>query len=238
MRILALDSSGIVATAAVIDDSKLLAENIINHKKTHSEKLMPTVKNLLESVNLKPDDIDVFAAANGPGSFTGLRIGVATIKGIAHALNKPTIGVSSLDGLAMNVPFFDGIICPIIDAKRNNVYTAIYTWEHNMVQRKSKYLAIAIEEFIVMLKNYNQDILFLGEGIELYRPILENALNEKVYFAPCTHNLQRASSIAYIALHKAKQGDLGSYRDLVPFYLRKSQAERAYQSHQEKENGI
>jgi len=128
LRVLAIDTSSVVATVAIMDDEKLIGEYVLNHKQTHSQKIMPMIEELLASSELRIQDIDVFAVASGPGSFTGLRIGAATMKGLAHAMNKPIIGVSTLDGLAFNLPYCNYIISPIMDAKNEQVYNALYKW--------------------------------------------------------------------------------------------------------------
>jgi len=131
MKILAVDTSATVASVAITDGERLAAEMILNHKKTHSETLMPMIDTLFQSSEMKISDIDLFAVSNGPGSFTGLRIGVAAVKALAHACNKPVVGVSTLEAMAYNLPYADGLIAPIMDARRNQVYTALYKYENS-----------------------------------------------------------------------------------------------------------
>ncbi len=229
MRILAVDSSSIVATCAVIDDSKLIGEYILNHKKTHSQKLMPIISEVLKNCELDPKDIDVFAASIGPGSFTGLRIGVATVKALAHAGDKKVIGVETLDALAYNLPLVEGIIVPMIDARREKVYTGMYKWNNNELDVIKNQDLLKLDELIHILKNREERIIFNGDGTEAYRDILVKELGEKATFAPRHANMARASSVAELAMIKAKNGTYNNYYDLAPIYIKKSQAELQYE---------
>lgn len=227
MKILAIDSSGNVASAAVMDNGILIGEYSINNKLTHSQKLMPMVDELLKSLELKPEEIDVYACSMGPGSFTGLRIGISAVKGIAQALNKPVIGIPTLDGLAWNVQNFAGYICPMIDARNDNVYTAIYSSseENSEIKLISEYLAVHINELIERLPNDNR-IMFLGDGVFKFRDLLENKFG-RISFFPAGHQLlQRAGSICAAANQKAAAKELDSVFNLTPIYLRQAQAER------------
>src|SRR3989339_1180270 len=152
MKILAIDTSGIIAAVAVLDESKLLAEYILNHKKTHSVKLMPMIKEIISNLDLTLSEIDVFAASNGPGSFTGLRIGITTIKSMAYALKKPVISVPTLDALANNINKTDNLICPIIDARNNQVFTALYEWKDKKLIKITDYMGIDIKELVNIIK--------------------------------------------------------------------------------------
>ena len=224
MRILAIDTASEVASAAVVEDETLLGEYILNHKMTHSQKMMPMIENVLQNLELGVKDIDVFVAANGPGSFTGLRIGVAAIKGLAHAVNKPVVGISTLAGLAYNLPWAEHIIVPIMDARRNNVYTASYIWDEGF-REIGEPEAISIEECIDSCSNF-LDTIFVGDGVKVYGDYIKERLGGHALLAPASALWQRASSIAMLAMEKAKCGETQSYSELVPFYLRKSQAER------------
>lgn len=234
MKVLALDTSSNVATAAVVEDGKLLGESILNHKKTHSQKIMVMVEELLNDLELTVNDIDLFAAANGPGSFTGLRIGVATIKALAHSVNKPVVGVSTLAGLAYNMPYAEHIIVPIMDARRNQVYTASYIWDEDGFRELTPDEAISIEECVADCGEFT-DTIFVGDGVEVHREYIKEKLGERAYFAPAPALMQRASSIAAIALMKAEKGETMNYSELTPFYLRKSQAEREYEEKHKEE---
>lgn len=229
MYVLAVDTSSIVATVAVINEKRLVCEHILNHKKTHSEKLMPMIEEILTSSEIEINDIDIFAAATGPGSFTGLRIGVAAIKGFAHATNKPVVGVTTLEGLAYNTGVNPYLISPIMDARRNQVYNAIYLWENKELIVGQKPRALSIEELIKETIKNNRQVIFTGDGVEVYKEILETELGDLCIFPPFNQRINRASSIAEIALKKANKGETEDYSTLVPFYLRKSQAEQEYE---------
>jgi tRNA threonylcarbamoyladenosine biosynthesis protein TsaB len=233
MKVLAIDTASNVATAAVAEDGIILGERILNFKKTHSQKIMPMISELFAELELKASDIDVFAVANGPGSFTGLRIGVATIKALAHSVGKPVVGVSTLAGLAYNLPYCEHIIVPIMDARRNQVYTASYIWDEEGFRELSPDEAISIEECADSCGEL-LDTVFVGDGVPVHRAYLEERLGERAHFAPASALMQRASSIAMIAMEKAKRGETQNYNELVPFYLRKSQAEREYEEKQKK----
>lgn len=233
MRILAVETSSSVAAAAVMDKGTLLGEYILNHKKTHSQKLMPMIRELLDSLELKPGDIDLFAVSSGPGSFTGLRIGITTVKAIAYAVQKPVVGVPTLDALALNVPPGQSLVVPIMDARNNQVYTAVYTREKDMLTNITGYMGVPVSELADMVKAKNRKALFLGDAVPLHREYLLDQLGENCEFAPGNLMLQKASSVAQAAYLKALNGEVENCFDLVPFYLRKSQAEREYERKQQ-----
>lgn len=219
-----------VASAAVVDDTKVLGEITFNYKKQHSTILLPMIDKLLKSLELDIDDVDGMACSSGPGSFTGLRIGAATIKGLCHGAGKPCIGVPSLDGLAFNIPYARGIVCPMMDALRDNIYTCMYSWQNGGLFKLEEYMAVHIDELIEKLKKYDDSIIFLGDGMFIHENKLREQLKDKALFAPPSLNMQRASSIASIALSRLKKGEVDDYMSFTPFYLRKSQAEREYES--------
>lgn len=224
MKVLAIDTSANVATAAVADNDILLGEYILNHKKTHSQKIMVMIEELFKDLELTIHDIDLFAVANGPGSFTGLRIGVATMKALAHSVNKPIVGVSSLAGMAYNLPYAEHIIVPVMDARQNRVYTASYIWDEGFKEITAPEAA-TIEECVEGCGEF-LDTIFVGDGAIRHREYIKKKLGDKAIFAPQTAIMQRASSIAALALEKAERGEVSNYADLRPVYLRKSQAER------------
>lgn len=229
MKILAVDTSSLVAAVAVIDDERLLGEYIVNHKKTHSQKLMPMIKELMEKLELVPDDIDVFAASSGPGSFTGLRIGVTTIKALAYTAKKPVISVPTLDALAFNVRVADSLICPIMDARNNQVYTAVYKFEEGIPVNITEYLGVPISELVNIIKDLDQKVIFTGDAVNIHMNYLKSELTNKCEFAAYDQLLPKASSVAWLALHRKLAGMAESSFEMVPFYLRKAQAEREYE---------
>ncbi|OPZ93205.1 MAG: tRNA threonylcarbamoyladenosine biosynthesis protein TsaB [Firmicutes bacterium ADurb.Bin419] len=226
MKVLAIDTSTAVAAIALMDDEKLLGEYSLNNKKTHSQKLMVMIKEIFNDLEIKPLDIDVFAASTGPGSFTGLRIGVTTAKAMAFATSKPVIGVPTLDALAYNVVTSSFIICPILDARNNQVFTALYQSKDGKLERITEYLGIPVNELVQLIKEKNKTVIFTGDAIDLHRNYFITELSGNCEFSPLAMRLQRASSVAEIALKMAKEGKYESSFELVPFYLRKSQAER------------
>jgi tRNA threonylcarbamoyladenosine biosynthesis protein TsaB len=229
LKILAIDSSGNVASVAVVEDDKLLGEITTNYKKTHSQTLLPMIDKLCRMIDLDLNSLDYIASSSGPGSFTGLRIGVTTAKGLAFALNKSIIGVPTLDGLAYNIVYSDYLICPIMDARRNQVYTAFYLWEDNQPKRQSEYMAMDIEHCLEKTEAFNRPVVFLGDAVPVYKETIKEKMKDKeYYFAPPTCNMQRASSIGSLALILAQEGKIQNSMEFVPFYLRKSQAEREY----------
>jgi|LSQX01.3.fsa_nt_gb tRNA threonylcarbamoyladenosine biosynthesis protein TsaB len=227
MRVLAVDTASVVATAAVIDKDKLICEHVLNHKKTHSEKIMPMIEEILNSSEIDIKDIDIFAAAVGPGSFTGLRIGIAAIKGFAQAIDRPVVGVSTLEGLAYNTGINQYILSPIMDARRNQVYNAIYKWNNNELEEIEAPRALALGELMKEIINNKRQVIFTGDGVDVYKETLLSELGNLCILAPYNQRINRASSIAEIALRKAEKGEIQDYSTFVPFYLRKSQAEQA-----------
>ena len=222
MRILAVDTSSNVASAAIVDGNKLVCESILNNKLTHSQTLMPIIDEVFKKSEFKPNDIDVFAVADGPGSFTGLRIGVTTVKGLAHATNKPICGVNTLEALAYNLPFCPYIISPIMDARREQVYNAFYKWENTTLKELISPRAISLEECLIELKEIGERVVFLGDGVPVFRDRISNVLAEQALFAPQHACAPRASCVAECAKNKKTM----NYYELAPVYLRKSQAER------------
>ncbi len=224
MRVLAIDTSSDTATVAVMEDDILLGEYIINHKKTHSQKIMVMIERLLEDLELSVSDIDVFSAAVGPGSFTGLRIGVATIKALAHSVKKPTVGVSTLEGLAYNIPFTDALIVTIMDARRNHVFNGAYEWENGVLKEVIEPNACDIKMCIDRVRD--KKTVFVGDGVNVHRSIIKDTLCGNVSFAPGHLRNAKASSVAMCAMDKLNKGIIVNYADLKPEYLRLSQAER------------
>lgn len=230
MRILSLDSSTTSATCAILEDNKLLGETTLNDKKQHSIIIMPQIDCLLKSLNLSIKDIDGFVVSKGPGSFTGLRIGIATIKGLAQGTKKPFVGISTLDALAYNLAYTSGIICPIIDALRDNVYTALYKFNGEKLERLTDYMAIHIDELISIIKGYDpSNISFIGDALPKFRAKLEQSF-EKVNFAPTHLNVAKASSLGELGLLELLDEHSDNILSFSPIYIRKSQAEREYEN--------
>lgn len=233
MKILGLDSSGLVASVAVVEDENLLAEYTVNYKKTHSQTLLPMLDEIAKMIQLDLSTVDAIAAAAGPGSFTGLRIGSATAKGLGLALKKPLIPVPTLDALACNIFDTDALVCPIMDARRSQVYTSVYTCTGSRPQPLMEACAMGILDLIAKLNERKQPVIFLGDGVAVYRDVILKHVSVPVTFAPAHVNKQRASAVAALGLILFKEGCQVTAADFRPDYLRKSQAER---EREEKEN--
>lgn len=227
MRVLSLDSSTEAASCAIIEDSKLLGEIIYNNEKQHSVVLMSMIDDLLSKLRLDLKDIDGYVVAKGPGSFTGLRIGMATVKGLSLSSGKPYVSVSSLDSLAYNLSYAPGLICPILDALRDNVYTRLFKNEKGELLPLSDYVAISVDELIEELNKYNMPVHFIGDGTLKHRDKLTSQLSQ-AFFAPAHLNLTRASSLGELGLKLIHSGIVEDLNTATPIYLRKSQAEREY----------
>ena len=224
MIVLSIDSSSKVATVALLNDDTLLGEYVINDKREHSVLLMPMIENLLKDCELTINDIDGFVFSKGPGSFTGLRIGMATIKGLSFGANKPYISLSSLDGLAYSLSYFNGIICPIMDALRENVYTALYKNEDGEFKNIMEPTPMELPDLLEMLKEKNEEVIFTGDGLLKHKEYIKvNFPNAK--FASNHVSLTRASSIGELGLNLLKQG-IKDDPNSAPVYLKKPQAER------------
>lgn len=239
MKILALDSSGLVASAAVMEGENLIAEYTVNYKKTHSQTLMPMLQAIKEMTDLDLSSIDAIAIAAGPGSFTGLRIGSATAKGLGLALEKPIVEVPTVAGLAYNLWGTEKLICPLMDARREQVYTGLYTFikdETNGYRMETikEQCAIAVTEIIEELNYKGREVIFLGDGVPVYQEKLEEGLKVPYSFAPAHCNRQRAACVASLAAVYFGQGKFVDAAAHQPEYLRMSQAER---ERMEQENG-
>ena len=222
MKILSVDSSSVTASVAITENDKILAENFINNGLTHSQTLMPMVEKTINESGISLKDIDLFAITHGPGSFTGVRIGIASVKGMADALNKKCLPISTLEAIAEPLKNDDIIACAVMDARCNQVYTAIFNKGNRLCEDK----AVLITELGEELKQYDKKVVFIGDGSVLcYDKLHENIQNcgiadEKIRY---TH----AGSIGFVAENKIKNGDeLINSANLVPFYLRLPQAER------------
>ena len=226
MKILAIDSSGLTATVAVLEDERLVAEYTINHKKTHSQTLVPMLDEVKQMTELDLYSVDAIAVAKGPGSFTGLRIGSATAKGLGLALNKPIVAVSTLEALAMNAWGSDKLICPIMDARREQVYTGLYRFEDGELKVVKEDCAIAVEELCGIIDEMDKDVLFLGDGVPVYKEVIDASLRVTHTYAPPHMSLQRAGALAVLAGRYFEKGRIETAAAHRPEYLRVSQAER------------
>ncbi len=230
MKILGIDSSGLVASVAVVQDNELIAEYTTNYKKTHSQTLLPMLDGLRNMIELDLNSLDAIAVASGPGSFTGLRVGSATAKGLGLGLDKPLVEVPTLEGLAWNLYGTDRIVCPLMDARRNQVYTGIYEFlslgEGFRLHTLTGQSPMEIGEILDRLLELDRDVVFLGDGVPVYRETIQKCAGLRYGFAGPANNRQRAASVAALGAIYFQEGRTVSPDEHHPEYLRKSQAER------------
>lgn len=225
MKILALDTSAKAASAAVCENGKILAETFLNIKTTHSQTILPMCEAMLSTLGLAPGELDGFAVSVGPGSFTGLRIGISAIKGLAFATNKPCVGISTLDALAQNCADFEGIICAVMDARCNQVYNALYEASGGTLRKLTEDRALLLADLLEELKSLKKMVLLVGDGADLcYNRITDPTIHWRLA-APAAR-FQRASSVALLAETAFAQGKTQTAGELLPVYLRLPQAQR------------
>ena len=223
-----LDSSGMVASVAILETEAdvMVAEYSVNYKKTHSQTLLPMLDEIVRMTETDMDDIDAIAVAAGPGSFTGLRIGMATVKGLGLAIDKPVVAVPTCHALAYNMWGSDKLICPILDARRSQVYTALYEYENDELICKLPQEAMGICDIIEKINETGRDVVFVGDGVPVFKDTILSEIKVDVQFAPAHLNRQRAGAVAALGRIYYEQGAYESADDVKPIYLRKSQAER------------
>ena len=228
MKILAIESSGSVASAAILEDKNVIIEKLGPFKVTHSETLMPLISECFNETGLKPEDMDLIAVSGGPGSFTGLRIGSATAKGLGFALDKTLVHVPTLDAMAMNQRESGKLIIPLMDARRSQVYTGIYEFEGGQLVTLHEGCAMSIQELVRLVneKYASREIVFLGDGVETSLAVLNSECKASFTLAVGTDALQRAASVGVLGCMLAQEGKTVSAADEAPEYLRPSQAER------------
>lgn len=225
MKVLGIETSSLVASIALVTDDVLTAEYTMNDKKTHSQTLLPMLDELSRMINLDLSSVDAIAVSAGPGSFTGLRIGSATAKGLGLALKKPLIHIPTLDALAYNLWGSSALICPIMDARRSQVYTGLYYVEDKLEIIKES-CAMDMHKLAEELNCRKEKVIFLGDGILAYRPLIEKELCVPFAFAPTSCSRQRGGSVAALGMIYLKEGKIESAAEHKPDYLRKPQAER------------
>ncbi len=230
MKILAVDSSSLTASVAIVEEDITIAEYTVNYKKTHSQTLLPMLDEIVKMTEQDLQTIDAIAVAAGPGSFTGLRIGSATVKGLAQALDKPVVSVPTVDGLAGNLYGTDKLVCPIMDARRNQTYTGLYefckkdeSYEMNCLQQQC---AVDIMEILGKINDLGREVIFLGDGVPVFMDVIRANLQVPYTFAPNSCNRQRAAVIGFIGMQLFKNGVYEDAASHAPEYLRLSQAER------------
>ena len=238
MKIIALDSSGLVASAAYLDDGKIKGLININYQKTHSQTLLPMLDELVKTLEVDIKDTDYLACANGPGSFTGLRIGVATIKGLGLSLNKKIVDISTLEALSLNWAGVEGIVCPIMDARRSQVYAAGYVFEEDAFKPSEVIEPIncMIDELFERLEALGKKVYFTGDGVPVYKETIEKNLKVPFVFSSAVNTYQNAANVALLAEYYANENKALDAANVTPVYLRKPQAEREREALEAKNN--
>lgn len=230
MRIAAIDSSGLVASVAILEGENILAQYSVNYKKTHSQTLLPMLAEITKMTEFSLDGLDAVAVAKGPGSFTGLRIGSATAKGIGLALNKPLIEVPTLDAMAYQLFGVQKVICPMMDARRGQVYCGLYTFEQKDGTSVFRVLmpqsALAVEEVIAKINAIGREVVYLGDGVPVHMDTLKAKTEPAFEFAPAFAARQNAAALACMAEVYYREGKTVTAAEHRPDYLRLSQAER------------
>lgn len=224
--ILAIDGSGITASVALLSGNTLLGEYTTNYKKTHSETLLPMVEALLEQCDFSMDAVDAIAVAAGPGSFTGVRIASSTAKGLGFVHNLPIISVPTVNALAYNLSTSSLLVCPIMDARREQVYSGLYAFENGKMQILKEQDALAFAEICQEINKINRPVVFLGDGVKVFEKDMPQLLTVSYQIAPANLLLQRASSVGLLGFEMYKAGEFDLSADHRPIYLRQSQAER------------
>ena len=235
MIVLSMDSSSLVTTVALLRDEHLLGEFTLNFKREHSVILMEKIEMLLNDCNIDISEVDGFVVSKGPGSFTGLRIGMSTVKGLSMGSNKPYVSISSLDALAYSLINFNGIICPIMDALRDSVFTSMYKNNNGKLEQILDYSALSLVELAQKSNDLNCPIIFTGDGVYKHKDyIKENIPN--ALFAPNHLSVVKASSLAELGMEKLKNGEFDDINS-APLYLKKPQAERELEQRIRLQNG-
>lgn len=221
MKVLAIDTSNLALGIAVVVDQQVLGEYITYLKKNHSVRAMPAINDLMEEVNVKPKELDRIVVAHGPGSYTGVRIGVTIAKTLAWSLNVPIVGVSSLEVLASNGQMFDGLVSPIFDARRGQVYTGLYGRTEKGFSCIEDDQILMLQDWLSSLKDKSKQILFLGNDVDIHVNMIKNELGEQAMIGPFSLNNPRPSEVARLGMDKPSQ-DIHSF---VPNYIRLVEAE-------------
>ena len=224
MKVLGVDTSTSCGSLGIIDDDAVVAEYALLRDETHSTRLVPAIQALLKEARLDLNKIDGMAVSLGPGSFTGLRVGLSAVKGLALAAERPVVGVPTLDALAFNLPFTPYVICPLVDARKGEVYTALYKdGEGGRVEQLTPYQVVAPLDLLEKLPL--QETIFLGDGVEVYGELIKERFGEKALFAPPHLRFLRGSTVAEIGLQRFKKGETDDISSMVPIYVRPSDAE-------------
>ena len=234
MKILAIDSSGLVASTALLDGDILVGEYTIHNKKTHSQTLLPMIRDMLAQAEVDIREMDAIAVAAGPGSFTGLRIGASTAKGLAQALQIPIVAVPTLEALSFNQMGREALVCPLMDARRNQAYFGIYDVQKEMPKTLVEPSAAPVDEIVDKVNELGDPVVFLGDGVPVFFETIKNNVKVPYQIAPEGVRYQRAASVAELGKYYLAQNRGVPAGDFVPFYLRLSQAERERMEREQK----
>jgi len=227
MKMLAVETSTMLGGVAIMDDAEgLVAETRLNIRTTHSEELMTGIDFVLRHAGMTIADIDAFGVSAGPGSFTGLRIGLSTVKGFSYATGRPVVAVPTLEAFAWNFPYSEHPVCPMLDARKKEVYAAVFRWRDEGFEKTMEERSIAPGELAKVLQG---PVLFAGEGARIYKDVLRDALAERALFAPSQWGVPSPANVAFLGLKKAMNGEFTDPVRLVPLYIRKSEAEVKFQ---------
>ena len=226
MKIIGIESASMTASVAIVDEEVILAEYTVNHKKTHSQTLLPMLDEIVRMTEMELSEVDAIAVSGGPGSFTGLRIGSATAKGLGLALDKPLIHIPTLEAMAYNFAGSTKLICPMLDARRGQVFTAVYRVDEECPETVLEPAAMDLEELLRKLETMGKEVIFLGDGVNVLKVKEKTSLAFPFKIAPPHLSRERAAAVAALGLIYLKEGRTVSAAEEKPEYLRVSQAER------------
>jgi len=232
--ILGIDTATRVAGAAVAGENRLIAERFVHNLKTHSQNIIPMIDQVMRDAGIKPENLYGISVTGGPGSFTGLRIGMSVAKTMGLALNIPVVAISTLKVLAWNLYMAPGLICPILDARKNEVYTCLYKSVPGGLEELADPAAVSIDRLVDELSRFSDEVIFLGDGVPVYEDVLRDMMGRRALFGTMINSFPRASAAAELGLNKMKEGRLSDFTFLQPVYLRKSEAEITW----EKKHGM
>lgn len=228
MYILGIDTATKVCGVAVINEEQLIVEKFLNNQRTHSQNIIPLIKQAVKEAGIEPKELGGIAVTKGPGSFTGLRIGMTVAKSLAQVLNIPVIGVSTLKTLALNVLGVPGLICPILDARKKQVYAGVYYDREGKLEILEEPMVIAIEDLLSNLKKIDREVTFLGDAVPVYSSVITEILGPKALFAGKINSLPRAAAAAELGMALLQKGVFDEPLGLTPFYIRASEAESTW----------
>lgn len=232
MKVLAIDTSNLVMGVAVVDGGRVLGEMITNMKKNHSVRLMPAIQSLMEEVDVKPSELERIIVANGPGSYTGVRIGVSAAKSLAWSLGIPIAGVSSLEVLAQNGRYFDGLVSPLFDARRGQVYTGLYGKKEGVFENIEEDRILLLTDWLEQIREHKQQVLFVGHDLEKHAEVIRDQFGEKALFAAPTERSPRPGELALLGLRREPAESVHAF---VPRYLQMAEAESKWLAAQKQE---